>query len=129
MGAFCMIGGEGRRAGRSSPRGEVRAVLRLPTRPVIAVLLAGGLTAASFQAAGNATADHSARATEPPAAARGPPPAGVSPYQPLTHRAVPEDRYAMAGGCYAVKSVAAGRYVARGGSSFVADAKAPGEAE
>ncbi|MGH9138512.1 MAG: hypothetical protein ACRD0G_15945, partial [Acidimicrobiales bacterium] len=32
----------------------------------------------------------------------------------------PEDRYALAGGCYAVESLAAGRYVARHGDSFAA---------
>src|SRR3954447_4515088 len=89
-----------------------KEVLRLPHRPVVAVLLAGGLAAASFQAAGGAAADHTARTTETRADALAGRPASATPYRPLTHRAVPEDRYAMAGGCYDLRTKD-GRYVVR----------------
>ena len=41
----------------------------------------------------------------------------------------PEDRYAMAGGCYTVRSVATGRYLARTGDGIAAVAETPADAE
>jgi hypothetical protein len=42
---------------------------------------------------------------------------------------VPEDRYAMAGGCYVAKSAATGKYVTRTGSTFAASAADKAAAE
>ncbi|HEX9697637.1 MAG TPA: hypothetical protein VGB64_15145 [Actinomycetota bacterium] len=46
-----------------------------------------------------------------------------------TRLPVPEDRYAMAGGCYGVRSVAAGGWVQRSGGSYAATGASLGEAE
>ncbi|HEX6246832.1 MAG TPA: hypothetical protein VFZ64_03085, partial [Nocardioidaceae bacterium] len=47
--------------------------------------------------------------------------------RPVPRRTVPEDRYAMAGGCYAIGT--GGRWVVRDGDGFRATAADPGEAE
>lgn len=44
----------------------------------------------------------------------------TTPVQPRTHHATPEDRYEPAGGCYAVRSLATGKYVTRTASGFAA---------
>lgn len=49
-------------------------------------------------------------------------PAIVSGPAAATRLAVPEDRYAMAGGCYAVRDIASDRYVVRSGASYAATA-------
>jgi len=55
---------------------------------------------------------------------------GPQPYQPPAPRAnEPQDRYALAGGCYAVRSAATGAYVARAGSGFAASAPAASTGE
>ncbi|MFL6089175.1 MAG: hypothetical protein ACJ71Z_03440 [Aeromicrobium sp.] len=46
-----------------------------------------------------------------------------------SHSAVPEDRYAMAGGCYALKSSANGQWVVRSGSGYGATAASSSTAE
>src|SRR4051794_6979288 len=103
------------------------------TRPALArpLLAVAGLTAVvvavtSVQAASPATADHRARATETLTDALR---ATTTPaaYHVLTHRPVPEDRYAMAGGCYTLRDQT-GRYVTRGGPGFAATG-ASGKAE
>lgn len=43
-----------------------------------------------------------------------------APNAPAVRQATPEDRYAMAGGCYVLRSSATGKYVARTGATFAA---------
>ena len=65
----------------------------------------------------------------PAAAAIGGDVAPVAPASTSPRAAVPEDRYAMAGGCYAVRSAATGRYVSRsdGAPAAVAGPRAKAE--
>src|SRR4051794_282507 len=103
------------------------------TRPALArpLLVVAGLTAVvvavtSVQAASPTTANHRARATETLTDALR---ATTTPaaYHVLTHRLVPEDRYAMSGGCSTL-GAQAGRSATRGGRGFPATGAA-GKAE
>ncbi len=103
-------------------------MLRPRRRPFLAVVAAGAAVVA-YGAAGGAQESHAASRTELLGDALKAAPAAEQPFHPLTYRPVPEDRYAMAGGCYVLRSEQNGRYLTRSESTFVADAKAPGEAE
>src|SRR4051812_28661476 len=87
-------------------------------RPVTAAA-AAGVVAASFALASGASADHRARPTTLLSDALHAAPTTVARPAALVHHARPEDRYAMAGGCYAVRA-ANGHYVSRTGSGFAA---------
>jgi microsomal dipeptidase-like Zn-dependent dipeptidase len=100
---------------------------RLP-RLVLALTAAGAVAATVALAGGASAADHRARLTTTLAdALRGHPAAADYPER-MTYATVPEDRYAMAGGCYVVRA-ADGRYVTRGGPGFAATATDEGKAE
>ncbi|MDQ1695672.1 MAG: hypothetical protein QOJ03_1025 [Frankiaceae bacterium] len=92
-------------------------------------LVAAGVTVAALYPASGAEADHRARSTTTLADALRAGPASLRPPTVLRHRQVPEDRYAMAGGCYVVRSVATGGYLTRQGSGFAAAAKTAAKAE
>ncbi|MQA60827.1 MAG: hypothetical protein GEU86_04895 [Actinophytocola sp.] len=88
--------------------------MNVPMRALLTVAIAGLLVldAVAVPAAG-------ARVEPSPA-----------PAPPAPDRAAsPEDRYAMAGGCYAVRSLAADRYLTRSDDGFAATAAAVTEAE
>jgi hypothetical protein len=87
------------------------------------VLVAAGLAATSVHAASGAPADHGARRTTTLADALRAAPASLDTPSALRHRRVPEDRYAMAGGCYTLRSAKTGRFVTRSGSGFAATAR------
>ncbi|HEU0131760.1 MAG TPA: peptidase [Mycobacteriales bacterium] len=54
---------------------------------------------------------------------------GSTPGAPAVRQASPEDRYALAGGCYVARSAATGRYVTRAGTGFAATAADKAQAE
>jgi hypothetical protein len=89
--------------------------MRVRRLPVL-VSLAGVLASAS---AGVATGgrDVAKQPAAPPAAAA------------AVRQAVPEDRYALAGGCYVARNAATGAYVARSGGTFAATATSRAAAE
>src|SRR4051812_28504242 len=97
------------------------------TRPVLALagLTAVALAVTTVQAAAPAAADHHARPTTTlsDALRGGALPAAEQPYRPLTHALVPGNRYAMAGGCYSLRSTN-GHFVTRGGPGFQASGAA-----
>ena len=110
--------------------------MRLPfqtsLRTLIGIALLAALTFAS------APAVSAPPASAAPAGAQGDPSlsaaaraaSAIPAAMPASRRAaVPEDRYAMAGGCYTLRSAATGRYVTRGGGALVAGAKRPAAAE
>src|SRR4051812_22881089 len=97
-------------------------------RRTVTAAAAVGVVAASFVLAGGASADHQARATTLLGDALRAAPTRVATPATLTHRSVPEDRYAMAGGCYALRD-ASGHYVARTDSRFAAVATDRAHAE
>src|SRR4051812_17802170 len=85
-------------------------------------LLAAGVTAASLYPAHGGTVDHTARATTTLTDALTHAASPTAAFAPLRHRVVPEDTYAMAGGCYTVRSAVNRHYVTRGESGFAATA-------
>jgi hypothetical protein len=99
-------------------------------RPLLVVLVGGLLAAATVDAASTPGPHGAARPTqllqdalhESHADA-----AKIALDQPRA--SVPADRYAMAGGCYAVRSQATGAFVSRSGSGFAATAPAASSAE
>jgi len=96
--------------------------MRRFTRPAIvtAGLAAVAVAVTSVQAAGpNVTAHHASPTTTLTDALKSATPAAYRPFTPLTHRAVPEDRYAMASGCYTLRAPDGG-YVTRAASGFAA---------
>jgi hypothetical protein len=92
-------------------------------------LTAAGATVSTFAVAGGATAgDHHARVTTTLAdALRAQPVAADRPGR-MTYARVPEDRYAMAGGCYVVRA-ADGRFITRSDAGFAATARSAAKAE
>lgn len=60
---------------------------------------------------------------------REPDPKLVPTATPAARSAVPADRYAMAGGCYALQSTTNGKWVTRSGGGYRADAATPAAAE
>src|SRR4051794_10986334 len=97
-------------------------------RRTVTAAAAVGVVAASYGLATGASADHRAHPTTLLGAALHAAPAGVARAATLQHAATPEDRYAMAGGCYAVRD-ADGHYVTRTASGFAATAADPAHAE
>lgn len=93
---------------------------------LLAVLLSGvlgmGPAATPGEVPGAAAAAPAARGARPAEAIAREPSAPVRPvaWPPPPRREIPEDRYAMAGGCYAIRSLATGRYVARTPDGFAA---------
>ncbi|GAA3528002.1 hypothetical protein GCM10022234_26510 [Aeromicrobium panaciterrae] len=53
----------------------------------------------------------------------------ISTPSPAARAAVPQDRYAMAGGCYALQSTTNGKWIARSGSGYFASAATIAQAE
>jgi hypothetical protein len=87
--------------------------MRVRRLPVL-VAVAGVLASASMGAAGNThPAKEKSRATDPP----------------VVRADVPEDRYALAGGCYVARSQGTGAYVTRAGGTFAATAATKAQAE
>jgi hypothetical protein len=99
--------------------------MRRFTRPALALagLTAVAVTVTTVQAASPASAGHRAKATETLRDALSGAPAAYQPFRPLTHAAVPGDRYAMAGGCYRLRDQD-GRYLTRAGDVFTATGSA-----
>ncbi|MDQ1704909.1 MAG: hypothetical protein QOF18_1275, partial [Frankiaceae bacterium] len=85
-------------------------------------LVAAGVTVAALYPANGSTADHSARRTTSLVDALRSGQASVRPPAVLQHRLVPEDRYAMASGCYVLRSAVSSRFIGRSGSAFAATA-------
>jgi hypothetical protein len=88
------------------------------TRRLVGLLALGGVLAgASMGTAGNGTRRDLPTRSLADALAR---PGGSLALASTERQPVPEDRYALAGGCYAARSLATGRYLARSGSTFAA---------
>ncbi|MDQ1711789.1 MAG: hypothetical protein QOE45_1239 [Frankiaceae bacterium] len=91
--------------------------MRIPHRRLLVFAALGGVLVTTAVGAAGAPAKPHSNATagrDDPERAR---------------RRTPEDRYAMAGGCYTGRSVATGRYVARSGGTFAATAADAAHAE
>ena len=96
----------------------MRVLFRFTPRKLVALVLLAVLTIAAAPAQSAPAAGETSSLEQAAQAASRLPPASQS----TRRAAVPEDRYAMAGGCYAVQSVATGGYVARDGQTLTAGA-------
>ena len=96
---------------RMPPRPALKRVALTRTGLVLAVV---GVVATLTPASGAVRSDRPARPVPEAAPARAD---------------VPEDRYALAGGCYALQSLATGGWVVREGDGFAATAPDPAAAE
>ena len=110
--------------------------MRLPfqtsLRTLIGIVLLAALTFGATPAASAPPAPASAGGPAAPSSleAAASAASAVPAALPASRRAtVPEDRYAMAGGCYSLRSVTTGGYVKRGGQALTASAEGPGAAE
>lgn len=100
-------------------------------RPLVLAMAALAVAGASFAATSTAAVSHTARPTEGlhdalAADVRQDP--ADTPMQARPRGAVPEDRYAPAGGCYVLRSEQSGGFVTRAGGSFTATADRPAAA-
>ncbi|HVF19802.1 MAG TPA: peptidase [Mycobacteriales bacterium] len=101
-------------------------------RLLVGVLLAVTVPLATVAAATSRSAPYVPVAktdTLRDALARKATPGEIVPAALAPRRSTPEDRYAMAGGCYVVRSVATGKYVGRNETTFAAIAGVPAAAE